>query len=275
VDPKAIEAELDELLHADEPMLGDMEAIGRAYHWLDRPDEARPWLLKAAEYYKTIPDTPGRVGGMLRLAGEDGREWFERALAGEDRTPWLAPLRYLVGDEAGALEAAERDPDQLPLVRGIAALVRDDVAEARKQFTAAINKERVKPWGDSSGDIGLYDWLEESYRRESELTGRPMPDHLTMLEGFGPKKARKRKAPDLPPPPGTRVEREGSLLEVDDEGDITITLPDGPITLVMWGGEYVVTVRGDELPARYKGFGEAIGAIGDERVRALADAAVS
>jgi hypothetical protein len=275
VDPKAIEAELDELLHAGEPMLGDMEAIGRAYHWLDRPDEARPWLLKAAEHYKTIPDTPGRVGGMLRLAGEDGREWFERALAGEDRTAWLAPLRYLVGDKAGALEAAERDPDQLPLVRGIAALVRDDIAEARKQITAAINKERVKPWGDSSGDIGLYDWLEETYRRESELTGTPMPDHLAMLEGFGPKKARKRKAPDVPPPPGKRVELDGSALVVDDEGDITITLPDGQITLVKMAGVYTVTVRGEELPQRYKGFGEAIDAIGDERVRALADASFS
>jgi hypothetical protein len=212
---------------------------------------------------------------MLRLAGEDGREWFERALAGEDRTAWLAPLRYLVGDKAGALEAAERDPDQLPLVRGIAALVRDDIAEARKQITAAINKERVKPWGDSSGDIGLYDWLEETYRRESELTGTPMPDHLAMLEGFGPKKARKRKAPDVPPPPGKRVELDGSALVVDDEGDITITLPDGQITLVKMAGVYTVTVRGEELPQRYKGFGEAIDAIGDERVRALADASFS
>ncbi len=275
MDPKAIEAELDELLHADEPMLGDMEAIGRAYHWLDRPDEARPWLLRAAEHYKTVPDTPGRVGGMLRLVGEDGREWFERALAGEDRSAWLAPLRYLVGDKAGALEAAERDPDQLPLVRGIAALVRDDIAEARKQFTAAINKERVKPWGDSSGDIGLYDWLEETYRRESELTGKPMPDHLTMLEGFGPKKARKRKAPDVPPPPGKRVELDGSSLAVDDEGDITITLPDGQITLAMWGGVYTVRVRGAELPRSFKGFREACEAVGDDRVLALADAALS
>ncbi len=275
MDPKAIEAELEELLHADEPMLGDPERIGRAYHWLDRPEEARPWLLKAAEHYKTIRDTPGRVGGMLRLAGEDGREWFARALEGEDRTAWLAPLRYLVGDKAGALDAAERDPDQLPLVRGIAALVRDDVAEARRQFTAAINKERVKPWGDSSGDIGLYDWLEESYRRESELTGKPMPDHGTMLEGFGPKKWRKPKPIDFPPPPGKRVELDGSTLAVDDEGDITITLPDGQITLVMWGGVYVVTVRGEELPNRYKGFGEGIDAIGDPRVRALADAALS
>ena len=143
------------------------------------------------------------------------------------------------------------------------------------QFTAAINKERVKPWGDSSGDIGLYDWLEETYRRESELTGKPMPDHLTMLEGFGPKKARKRKAPDVPPPPGKRVELDGSSLAVDDEGDITITLPDGQITLAMWGGVYTVRVRGAELPRSFKGFREACEAVGDDRVLALADAALS
>ena len=43
----------------------------------------------------------------------------------------------------------------------------------------------------------------------------------------------------------------------------------------MWGGVYTVTVNGEELPKRYKGFGEAIDAIGDARVRALADAALS
>jgi hypothetical protein len=273
MDRKAIEAELDELLAAPDPLFGDLQAIGRAYHWLDKPEEARPWLLKAAEHYKAVPDTPGRVGGMLRLAGEDGREWFERALAREDRPQWLAPLRYLLGDRAGALEAARQEPDPPPKLRGIAALARDDVEAARTLFLEVIKKERITPWGDSSGDIGLYDWLEETYRRESELTGKPMPDHAAMLPALP--KGRKRKAIDYPPPEGKRVELDGSTLAVDDQGDIAITLPDGRITLAMWGGVYAVTVNGEELPKRYKGFSEAIDAIGDARVRALADAALS
>jgi hypothetical protein len=275
VERRALEEARDELLADPDPLPGHAEALGRAYHWLDEREEARTWLSKAAEHYKTIPDDPGRVGGILWLMGEDGREWFERALEREDRPAWLAPLRYLTGDKAGALETAERDPEQLPLVRGIAALVRDDIAGARRQFTEVIGSERIRPWEETSGDIGVYDWLEETYRRESELTGRPMPDHATMIEGVGPKRPRRRKAIDAPPPEGRRVELEGSRLEVDGEGDIAITLPDGRITLVKWGGEYVVTVRGEELPKRYKGFGEAIDAIGDDRVRALADAALS
>jgi hypothetical protein len=131
----------------------------------------------------------------------------------------------------------------------------------------------VRPWEDSSGDIGLYGWLEETYRRESELTGAPMPDHAAMLPAKAPLK--QRRGMDSPPPEGKRVELDGSRLEVDDEGDIAITLPDGRITLVKMAGEYTVTVRGEELPKRFKGFGEAIDAIADDRVRALADAALS
>ncbi len=76
---KALEAARDELLADPDPLFGDDEALGRVYHWLDEPEEARRWLLQAAERYKRIPDDPGRVGGILWLAGEDGREWFERA----------------------------------------------------------------------------------------------------------------------------------------------------------------------------------------------------
>jgi hypothetical protein len=259
---KALEAARDELLAEPDPRFGDYEALGRVYHWLDEPEEARRWLLRAAEH---VTDDPGRRGGILWLAGEDAREWFRRAREREDRPE----LRYLLGDRAGALEAAEHDPKG----RGIAALARDDIAEARRLFAEAIKKERIRPWEDSSGDIGLYGWLEETHRREAELTGKPMPDHLAMLPAKAPLK--RRKAIDAPPPPGTRVELDGARLEVDEEGDIAIALPDGQITLVKWGGVYTVTVRGEELPETYKGFGEAIDAIGDERVRALADAALS
>jgi hypothetical protein len=262
VERKALEAARDELRADPDPRFGDYEALGRVYHWLDEPEQARRWLLRAAEH---VTDDPGRVGGLLWLAGEDGREWFERARERDDRPE----LRYLLGDRAGALESADRDAK----ARGVAALARDDVAEARELFTEAIRGERVRPWEDTSGDIGLYGWLEETYRREAELTGRPMPGHAAMLPASAPLKP--RKAIDGPPPDGTRTEHDGSRLEVDDEGDITITLPDGLITLVLWGGVYAVTVNGEELPERYRGFGEAIDAIGDERVRALADAALS
>jgi hypothetical protein len=265
VDRKTLEAARDELLADPDPLFGDDEALGKAYHWLDEPGLAREWLLKAAERHK---DDPGRAGGLLWLAGEDGREWFERARERDDS----AELRYLLGDREGALAAAERDPDQLPRIRGIAALARDDVAQARRLFAEAIRRERVRPWEDTSGDIGLYGWLEETYRREAELTGNPLPDHIAML----PAQPRtRRRAMDSPPPEGKRVELDGARLEVDDEGDIEITLPDARVTLVKMAGEYTVTVNGEELARRYKGFGEAIDAIGDDRVRALADAALS
>jgi hypothetical protein len=275
VERRALEEARDELLADPDPLYGRPEALGRVYHWLDEPEEARRRLLQAAEHYKTIPDDPGRVGGILWLAGEDGREWFERALQREGRPDGLAGLRYLLGDDAGALAEAAKEPDPLPRLRGIAALARDDIRKARSLFAEAIRRERLRPWEDSSGDIGLYGWLEETYRREARLTGKPLPDHATMIDGVGPARPRKRKAIDAPPPEGTRVELDGSRLEVDDEGDVTITLPDGQITLVKMAGVYTVTVRGEELPQRYKGFGEAIDAIGDDRVRALADASFS
>ena len=102
---KAIEAARDELLPTPTPCWGDPEEMGRVYHWLDEPAESRRWLLKAAEQYRKIPDDPGRVGGILWLMGEDGREWFERALQREGARLARA-MRYLVGDDAGALEAA-------------------------------------------------------------------------------------------------------------------------------------------------------------------------
>jgi hypothetical protein len=297
LDRKALEAGRAEIERrmAGEPFLGDYEAMGRAHHWLDEPEPARRWLLDAAERLEAVErERPGsagswgRIGGIRRLAGDEAgaRPWFERALAAreaEGRTGWIAGLRYILGDDAGALEAAALDPDQLPELRGVAALAqaraaRDarPIADARERFATAIRAERVPPYDESGADLTLFDWLEESYRLESELTGGPPPDHVGMLQGAGLLKAakpRRRGAPDNPPSRGTRIAQGASTLEVDDDGDVFITVdPTVRVALLKELGEWRVRItlgpeeegpQEEDLPQRYKGFVEAAEAAAD------------
>src|SRR5262249_29003234 len=142
-----------------------------------------------------------------------------------------AAWRYLQGDDAGALKAAGREPEPTSWLRGVAALARTrsqrDQAlarEGRERMAEAIRGDRTPPFMESgSSTMSLFDWLEEAFRLEADLAGTPAPDHLAMLEQAGllkaskPARSRKRKAPDLPPPPGrytvARTTPDGAQVE--------------------------------------------------------------
>jgi len=166
------------------------------------------------------------------------------------------------------------------------------VREGRERMAEAIRGDRTPPFLESgSGTMSLFDWLEESFRLEAELTGTPVPDHLAMLEQAGllkaakPARSRKRKAPDLPPPPGrytvTRTTPDGaqveSVLLMTEERDAELILDPRPevnirVALILEYGEHRVRITAgpedegpyeEDLADRYAGFRAACEAAAD------------
>ena len=94
---------------------------------------------------------------------------------------------------------------------------------ARDTATALIRSERSLPSRSST-----YDWLEETFRVAARITGRPLPDHQTMLERSGlwrgaPTPA---KGPPVPRAVGRRVIGDATL-ELEGVGRLVARFGDG------------------------------------------------
>ncbi len=59
---KALEEARDELLADPDPLLGHAEALGRTYHWLDEPEEARS-CTKRSSTTRRSRTTPAASAG--------------------------------------------------------------------------------------------------------------------------------------------------------------------------------------------------------------------
>lgn len=258
-----------------------LEQLARAHRWLDEEDEAAGRFGEAAADLEQSIEAAGRgdaasrgrTGGLLLMAGSGyaARGWFERALQSGPGAGEEAALRYLLGDERGALEAAERAQESYPRLEAVAELAQaraendpGAAAKARDILAGAIRAERTPPFQESGHpDLSLFDWLEEAFRVEAELRGEPAPDHAEMLERAGLAKAAKgskpaKRAPDWPPPPGrhelARTRPDGTAvtaaIEVNDDGDVDMLIdPDADlrVRLIKEFGEYRVRIEwGDE-----------------------------
>jgi hypothetical protein len=174
-----------------------LDAAAHARLWLDELEQARSEFSEAVEDQRrrlrernreATVDVLSHWGGLLWLAG---RRDEARVVLGQAVNRGLHPhteaeVRYLLGDDEGALDMAARSERDQPFPPIVAALVRarrdgdaEQLAWARERIVRIIRKEKHLPAMDQ-GDhpIGLYDWLEETFR----LEGEPVPSHLEMLE---------------------------------------------------------------------------------------------
>jgi hypothetical protein len=285
----------------------EYEQLARAHRWLDEPTMAGRLFAEAEkldEKHRTrflTGSDLGRRGGLLHLAGDErgARKWLKKALKDDPGPYEEAGWRYLLGDDAGALAAAAREPEPNAYLRGLVALARArsqrDPAlarEGRERMAEAVRGVRMPPYMESgSSDMSAFDWLEEAFRLEAELAGSPVPDHLAMLEQAGLLKAskaakpRRRRAPDLPPPPGrytvSRTTPDGaqveSVLVMTEERDAELILDPRPevdirVALILEYGEHRVRITAgpeeegvyeEDLADRYGGFRAACEAAAD------------
>ena len=136
-----------------------------------------------------------RHGKLLRLAGETerARAKLEAADPGHLSPLNAAQVRYLLGDDDGALADAARDDEPLEAVEGLVLLARAragrDAVLARKAgdvYAAIARSQRQLPSAATGFDpLGWWEGLEEAFRLEAEFSGAPAPDHLTLLERAG------------------------------------------------------------------------------------------
>lgn len=185
-----------ELRDYDDAMM--LEQIGRTRRWLDDGDH-RALLSEAAGHLEQAwtdhetgsADSWAWAGGLWHLAGErdearralrnavaDGTDWepIPQGAAGVfyllgefDRAAWHAP-----NDSEGILAMAARDRDV------------DRVLDARGRWRGCERAAKRGPHQDR-GMVPLsgWDWIEETFRLESELRGEPLPSHLEMMQRTG------------------------------------------------------------------------------------------
>jgi tetratricopeptide (TPR) repeat protein len=211
------------------PGLASNQRLGRAHRWLDEEDQARRAFAGGAEHFRTRVLAEGRgdsagamteYGHLLRGAGDldAARDAYTRALErlDEHMQPDLGEeLRYLLGQDPGGDDLLKQ-------------LARGDAEPARAAVVRALKAERVLP-SYTAPRLTLYDLLEETYRVDSERTGRPLPPHLDMLCDTGllldapPAPA----SPKSPPPVGRwTVDRDGfeASIEQPEIGPIKAVL---------------------------------------------------
>ena len=150
IDLALLEADRDAAatLAAGEPTAAGLAGLARAHRWLDEHEAAERAQRAATERDSELAPV-----------------WERYGLDDYDAVPYWATGW---DDLGGTFSRAVRDHDPLPL------------SGARELCAARIRDERLPP---SRSDV--YDWLEETERFSARLTGRPLPDHRTMLERAG------------------------------------------------------------------------------------------
>ena len=290
-----------------------LEQLARAHRWLDEDDEARQRFRAAAADLDERIEQRGRgsahrrgqTGGLLRLAGDDeaARDWLERALGSLDAASpsdagQVAELRYLLGDDAGAQEAAARAEEVYSRLESVVDLARareradpDAAAAARDRIALALHADRTPP-SDESGQrsLGAWDWLEEAFRVEAGLRGEAVPSHAEMLERAGLSREAGAARDDAPAPAPAQGRHEivrtapgGAQVEptavVDEHGNVVLRVDPREdvqlcVRLLAQFGELVVRIEwivdGDEdevfeddLADRYPSVGTACDAAAD------------
>lgn len=226
------------------------ERVARTRRWLDEENaalfaEAAAELESGAIYLS--PSLHARMGGLWHLAGDRERSCARLGHAVADDVDWSRPpvgpasVLYLLGDYDRAAELAPDAPEGW-----LAAGARDrDVASverARERWVAAQQLWAGGPQHASRGaPLTDWDWIEETFRLQSEIAGKDVPSHLEMLRRTG----LLRVGAELSEPPverpapriGFRVVAEGNgeappALEVTGPDDVTIVLEPGRVLTI-------------------------------------------
>jgi hypothetical protein len=175
-----------------------LEQVARTRRWLDEGD----WTPLFAEAASTLErawdeDDTGSVsswataGGLWHLAGDATqaqRALRQAAAAGSDWEPMPhgpAGVLYLLGEHENAARLA---PDAPEGMLAAAALQRDValVAAARDRWLAWEKHDKRGPHQTRSPvPLTNWDWIEETFRLESDLRDEPLPSHLEMLRRTG------------------------------------------------------------------------------------------
>ena len=175
-----------------------LEQIGRTRRWLDLGDDRALFAEAAARREQSWKEhgtgsrgSWAQGGGLWHLAGEfeQARRALSNAVA--QSTDWepipqgAAGVLYLLGELDRAARHAPNDSE------GILAFAARDhdvalVTQARERWLGWERRARRGPHQDR-GMVPLsgWDWIEETFRLESELLGEPLPSHLEMLRRTG------------------------------------------------------------------------------------------
>jgi len=175
-----------------------LEQVARTRRWLDRDDD-RPLFAEAAERLEQAwadhdsrsPDSWAWAGGLRHLAGEHyaAQRALQQALA--DGTDWepmpqgAAGVMYLLGEFGRGADHAPGDPEGI-----LAAAARDSdvglVVAARERWLAWKRLARSGPHQERGPQpLTGWDWIEETFRLESELRSETIPSHVVMLRRTG------------------------------------------------------------------------------------------
>ncbi len=219
-----------------------IELAGRTHRWLELPTAAASLFARAAveaeRFLSNVPDPIARHGGLLHLAGDEAgaRESFTRAFSLFDPTLFrgdMAAIAYLLADDD---EAVRLGADHFP--GGVLAAARRDRDPGRLDALAASFAKQIRSRrvavseAESKGALSDYDWLEECFRLEAELTGTAVPSHRAMLERVKLIARGKRREAVEPELPMGRWEIGDTALVAPAVGRVKITL-DRPRRLVL------------------------------------------
>ena len=225
----------------------EFELAGRTHRWLELPTAAAALFARSAaeaeQFLSDVPRPLARHGGLLHLAGDEhgARESWVRARSLYSSTPFRADevaISYLLGDDDEALRIG--NPDQPGAVLAAARRDRDPTAldGLATSFAKQIRSARVVVSAAQIASVlSDYDWLEECFRLEAELTGAPVPSHRDMLARAGLISAGKRREEVEPELPMGRWEIGDTALVSPGVGRVKITLDRGRRLMLEIEGE--------------------------------------
>ncbi|MDQ8046410.1 MAG: hypothetical protein AAGC46_09930 [Solirubrobacteraceae bacterium] len=212
----------------DSPGLTSGERAARARRWLDLGDDRERFAALATDFGST-EHLRVQVAGFAFLAGDAGtREQIARGLEKPYARDFeTAGVHYLLGDDDRAIDTGADD-------------VAVDLALLRRSGDpggiAAVRERRLIPHATGAGDgphvthagdpLTPWDWIEETFRLEAELTGTEVPSHEEMLRRLGVLTDVPRPGPPAPrtPPAGLHLEGDGGVLLRPFEGGNEIQL---------------------------------------------------